>query len=78
MGPLRPRRYTLPLSYKLFAIGRYEFFNPKGPSPGVHLWLAGLAFRPLPPLVLRTEYTFTHDNAAKVPEGFSASIALLF
>ena len=69
---------ALPLSKRLFAIGRYEFFDPKGPFPGVHLWLAGLAFRPLPPLVLRAEYSFTRDNATKVPEGFAASLALLF
>jgi hypothetical protein len=69
---------TIPLSARLFAIGRYEFFAPKGPFPGVHLWLAGLAFRPLSPLILRTEYSFTRDNVTRVPEGFAASIALLF
>jgi hypothetical protein len=69
---------VVPLSAHLFAIGRYEFFAARGPSPGVHLWLAGLAFRPLPPVVVKVEYSVTHDNAARVPEGFSTSVALLF
>jgi hypothetical protein len=69
---------TVPLSTRLFAIGRYEFFDAAGPFPGVHLWVAGLAFRPLPPLVLKAEYSFTRDNAARVPEGFATSVALLF
>ncbi len=68
----------VPLSAHLFAIGRYEFFAARGPFPGVQLWLAGLAFRPLPPIVVKAEYSVTHDNAAKVPEGFATSVALLF
>jgi len=69
---------TVPLSARTFAIGRYEFFDPRGLLPGVHLWVAGLAFRPLPSLVLRAEYSFARDNVAKVPEGFATSVALLF
>jgi hypothetical protein len=69
---------TVPLSERFFAIGRYEFFDPRGLFPGVHLWVAALAFRPLPPLILRAEYSFARDNVAKVPEGFATSIALLF
>ena len=69
---------TVPLSARLFAIGRYEFFQPKGAFPGVHLWVAALAFRPLPPLVIKIEYSLAHDNVARVPEGFATSVALLF
>ena len=69
---------TIPLSARLFAIGRYEFFVPRGPFPGVHLWVAALAFRPLPPVVVKAEYSFAHDNAARVPEGFATSVSLLF
>ncbi len=67
-----------PLSKRIFAIGRYEFFSPKGLVSGVHLWLAALAFRPIPPLIMRAEYRLTRDNAANVPEGFAASLSLLF
>jgi len=69
---------TVPLSARTFAIGRYEFFDPRGLFPGVHLWVAALAFRPLPPLVLRVEYSFARNNVTKVPEGFATSVALLF
>jgi hypothetical protein len=69
---------TVPLSARFFAIGRYELFDPRGLFPGVHLWVAALAFRPLPPLVLRAEYSFARNNVAKVPEGFATSVALLF
>jgi hypothetical protein len=69
---------TVPLSARFFAIGRYEFFAPRGPFPGVHLWIPALAFRPLPPLVVRVEYSFAQDNVAGVPEGFATSVALLF
>jgi hypothetical protein len=69
---------AVPLSARLFALARYEFFIPRGPFPGVHLWVPALAFRPLPPLIVRAEYSFTADNVARVPEGFSASVSLLF
>jgi len=69
---------TVPLSDRFFAVGRYEFYAAGGPFPGVHRWVAALAFRPLPPLVLKAEYSFTRDNTARIPEGFAASIALLF
>jgi len=69
---------TVPLSERLFAVGRYEFFMPHGSISGLHRWVVGLAFRPLPPLVLRTEYGIARDNTAKAPEGFAASVAVLF
>jgi hypothetical protein len=69
---------TVPLNKRLFAVGRYEFFMPHGILPGLHRWVAGLAFRPLPPLVLRAEYSIARDNAARAPEGLAASVAVLF
>ena len=69
---------TVPLIWQLFAVARYEFFAPQGPFPGVHLWIPALAFRPIPPLVVRAEYSFAYDNVARVPQGFSSSVALLF
>src|SRR5262249_14599731 len=69
---------VIPLSKRIFAVGRYEFFEPQGSLPGVHLSVGELAFSPLPPRVLRSEYLFPRDNVAKVPEGFAASLALLF
>ncbi len=69
---------VMPLRENLFAVGRYEFFLPHGLLPGLHRWVAGLAFRPLPPLVIRAEYSLARDNAATAPEGLAASIAVLF
>ncbi len=68
----------LPLIRDLFAIGRYEFFDPTGPVPGAHVWTLGTAFRPLPPIILKAEYSVAHRNFAEVPEGFAMSIAILF
>jgi hypothetical protein len=69
---------VVPLSARFFAIGRYEFFDPEGPLPGVHLWVGGLAFRPLSPLLLKAEYSVGHDNRAGVAEGFATSVSILF
>lgn len=69
---------TAPLFAHLFAIGRYEFFSSRVPVPGVHLWTAGLAFRPIAPLVLKAEYSVGYRNVTNVPEGFSTSVSLLF
>ena len=67
-----------PLTRHVYGIGRYEYFDPSGTVPGAHLWTFGLAYRPVSALVLKTEYSVAHDNIAAVPEGFAASIAILF
>ncbi|MDD5035417.1 MAG: hypothetical protein PHE55_11745 [Methylococcaceae bacterium] len=75
-----------PLYDHWFAIARYEAFQREGKSSPAHHWLGGLAYRPLPPLVFKLEYSFGSDNAALAPskvqggiaEGFAASIAVLF
>jgi len=79
-----------PLVDGLFAVARYEVFEGEGiDSPG-HLWLAGLAYRPITPLVFKVEYSFgsNADRVNKVKafdvqplgfsEGFAASVAILF
>lgn len=45
----------LPLTRNLFAIGRYELFNPTGSVPDAQLWTRGTAFRPFPPIILKAE-----------------------
>jgi hypothetical protein len=69
---------VVPLPRRLYAIGRYEFFEPTGSDPGVHLWVIGGAFRPIPPLILKAEYSVAHNNFAGVPAGFAISVAILF
>ena len=81
-----------PLTRRLFVIGRYEFFDPAqyakyvesiGAAEGMHVWVIALAFRPIPALILKAEYNFTHNNnthnnVTQTPEGFMASISVLF
>lgn len=69
---------VIPLTTRFFAVGRYEYFDVKGPQSGVHLWLVALAFRPVPPLILKAEYTVGQNNHGNIPEGFATSLALLF
>jgi hypothetical protein len=44
----------------------------------VLLWVGGLVFRPLSPLVLKVEYSVGHHNHAGVAEGFATSFPILF
>jgi hypothetical protein len=67
-----------PLTRRLYGIGRYEFFDPAGPVPGAHLWVMAVAFRPIPPLIVKAEYSVAYNNFADVPAGFATSIAILF
>lgn len=67
-----------PLSAKLYGVGRYEYFDPAGASPGVNLWLAGLAFRITPTAVLKAEFIHGVNNDIRAREGFFSSISLLF
>ena len=69
---------TVPLPAKFFVIGRYECFSPDRSFSEVHLWTAALAFRPIPPLIVKAEYSVGHRNHANVPEGFATSVSLLF
>jgi opacity protein-like surface antigen len=75
-----------PLLGDIYAIARYEAFQREGAEAPGHLWLAGLAYRPMPPLVFKAEYRFADYSDKNPPakifgghtEGFAASIAVLF
>lgn len=69
---------TVPLTTRLFGLGRYEYFSPREPQPGIHLWIAGLTFRPFPAISLKAEYSIAHHNTLHLPEGFATSLAILF
>lgn len=76
----------LPLGEHVYAIGRYEAFQREDSSGLAHLWVAGLAYRPVPPLVFKAEYSVGINAGDGVservtegsPEGFAASVAVLF
>lgn len=67
-----------PLSARWYAIGRYEFYDLAGPAPAMNLWLAGLAYRLSPAMILKAEYSRAVNNRILAPEGLFASFAVLF
>jgi len=69
---------VVPLSEKLYGVGRYEYFHQAGSLPGVNLWVAGLAFRITPTSVLKAEFVHGVNNQINAPEGFLSSISVLF
>lgn len=68
---------VIPISQQWFVIGRYEFFEQQQDKAG-QVGLLGLAYRPLPPVVLKLEYQLGSHNEMLAPDGFSASFAILF
>lgn len=67
------------LTERLALVGRYEHYASPSPAPSVNLVALGLAFRPFPAVVLKTEYLFADRSGAPDAEpGFKASIATLF
>jgi hypothetical protein len=69
---------VLAVSERLALVFRYEHYAAPGPPPQVNVMTAGLAFRVLPTLVLKSEYQVVDRHTAIAPAGFRASIAVLF
>ncbi|TDU28605.1 hypothetical protein DFR24_2980 [Panacagrimonas perspica] len=67
-----------PLFAQVYAVGRYEAFHQSGADRDLNLYLGGLAWRPMPALVFKGEYSRATDNDVGVPDGWRASIAVLF
>jgi hypothetical protein len=67
-----------PLTERLYAVGRYEYFDPAGPTPAIKLWLLGLAAKPTPAFVLKMEVREGSSRQTVAPDGVLASISLLF
>jgi hypothetical protein len=75
-----------PVWGNLYAVARYEAFQREGAKDIGNLWVTGLAYRPLPPLVFKAEYRYADYDAKNQPskifgsfsEGFAASIAVMF
>lgn len=62
----------------VFAIARYEYYDPSGQQHPLHLGIGGLAWKPWSWLVGKVEYRFASDRQPLAPPGFAASIAVLF
>ncbi len=73
-----------PLKHNFFAVGRYEFLdgthrtNDVMSDSTINLGVAGLAWRPYVPLVVKAEYRFGSDDYQIAPNGFFSSIAFFF
>jgi len=66
------------LTNRLYLVGRYEHFAYPAPDPSVNLITFGIAFRPLPAVVLKAEYLIADRRGPDSPPGFYSSIATLF
>ena len=69
---------VVPLSARLYAVGRYEFYEPAGSARGPQPVGLGLAFKPNASLVLKMEARTGGGNSARAPESVQASVAFLF
>jgi len=69
---------AIPLTEKLYAVGRYEFFHQAQQSETTHLWVTGLNYRYTPAIVLKAEWIGGNNNVIDAPEGFMSSLSLLF
>ena len=63
---------------RTYLVGRYEHFDQRAPQPEVNLFITGLAFKPVPYVVLKAEYLFADHPAEESPPGFKSSFAILF
>jgi len=76
---------AIPLTQRLYGILRYEVFDQAGDAPTINSWLAGLALRVSPSMLLKAEYSHPNQNAVQfnhgtndVPNGFFTSFAIMF
>ena len=63
---------------RFYLVGRYEHFDQRPPQPEVNLMVAGVAYKPVPYVVLKAEYLFADHPAEESPPGARASFAILF
>ena len=67
-----------PLSAQLHAVGRYEVYHHAQQGPATRLWVTGLSLRVTPAIVLKAEWLNARHNDTGPPQGFLASISVLF
>jgi len=69
---------VVPLSAKLYAVGRYELFRKALEPQTTRLWVAGLNYQFTPAIVLKAEWNGAIYNTIGAPEGFLSSLSILF
>lgn len=63
---------------RVYAVGRYEYYDPGPNSPAVDLYDLGLAWRPFPLLILKADYLLANHFSTSAAPGFYSSLSLLF
>lgn len=61
----------------VFAVGRYEYFEDSDDA-AVNLVDIGIAYRPVPSVILKAEYLIADHFDDRSPPGFKSSFAMLF
>jgi hypothetical protein len=69
---------AIPLSQRLYAVGRVESFRKAQERSATQLWVTGLNFRLTPAVVLKVEWIGGEHNSIGAPEGFMSSASVLF
>jgi hypothetical protein len=62
----------------VYAVGRYEYYDPGPNDPAVDLYDLGLAWRPFPLLILKADYLLANHSSTSAAPGFYSSLSLLF
>jgi hypothetical protein len=71
-------QFVAPLTEKLYAVGRYEQFEQSGAAHDLDLFLMGVAYRWVPAIVLKAEFSKAWKNDIDFIDGWRASAAVLF
>ncbi|TAN49615.1 MAG: hypothetical protein EPN21_11295 [Methylococcaceae bacterium] len=69
---------VFPLSQRLYFIARQEVYQGEFSDQPAQLWIGGLAYKPVPPVVFKLEYGDGLHKTPETPVGFAASISVLF
>jgi hypothetical protein len=69
---------VVPLTEKLYAVGRYEYFRKSLTPSATELWVTGLNYRITPAVALKGEWISSRNNSVGAPEGFMSSVSVLF
>ncbi len=62
----------------LYAVGRYEHFDPPGGGPSINLYDVGLTWIPVYYFRFKVDYSFADHRDDLAEPGFRASLSLLF
>jgi len=69
---------VVPLAARLYAIGRYEHYKPGVLPHAADIGEVGLTYRPHDAVSLKLDYREGQHNAVVAPDGWLASLAILF